>query len=90
MHQNKYRILTINPGSTFTKLAMFENEISIWEKNIKHDIEITDSYTHIIEQLELRKKEILKSLHNEEINFQELILSLVEVNCLDRYKVEPI
>ena len=56
MHQNKYRILTINPGSTFTKLAMFENEISIWEKNIKHDIEITDSYTHIIEQLELRKK----------------------------------
>ena len=42
MHQNKYRILTINPGSTFTKLAMFENEISIWEKNIKHDIEITD------------------------------------------------
>ena len=68
MHQNKYRILTINPGSTFTKLAMFENEISIWEKNIKHDIEITDSYTHIIEQLELRKKEILQSLHNEGIN----------------------
>ena len=90
MHQNKYRILTINPGSTFTKLAMFENEISIWEKNIKHDIEITDSYTHIIEQLELRKKEILQSLHNEEINFQELILSLVEVNYFDRYKVEPI
>ncbi len=68
MHQSKFRILTINPGSTFTKIAIFENEISIWEKMIVHDIKVTESYTHIIDQFDFRKKEIFQSLHNEEIN----------------------
>ena len=68
MHQSKYRILTINPGSTFTKIAIFENEISIWEKKILHNIEVTESYVHIIDQLEVRKKEILQTLHHEGLN----------------------
>ncbi|WP_428909039.1 butyrate kinase [Niallia sp. Krafla_26] len=68
MHQTKYRILTINPGTTFTKIAIFENEISIWEKKILHDIEVTESYVHIIDQLEFRKNEILQSLHYEGLN----------------------
>ena len=90
MHQNKYRVLTINPGSTFTKIAMFENEISIWEKNIKHDIEITDSYTQIIEQLELEKKKFLSLYIMMGLIFQDLMLFQQEVDCLDRYKVELI
>lgn len=68
MHRNRFRILTINPGSTFTKIAIFENEISIWEKMLIHDIEVTESYTQIIDQFDFRKREILQSLHNEEIN----------------------
>lgn len=72
LHDNKHRILIINPGSTFTKIAVFENEISIWEKNIKHNIEITESYTRIIDQYDIRKKIILQTLHNEGINLSRL------------------
>lgn len=72
MDSNKWRILVINPGSTCTKIAVFENKISIWEKNIDHHIAITESYTNIIDQLELRKNIILQTIHNEEINLSRL------------------
>lgn len=72
MQNNKYRILIINPGSTCTKIAVFENEISIWEKSIKHDIEVTESYTRIIDQFAFRKEAILETLHNEGINLSRL------------------
>ncbi|WP_338451687.1 butyrate kinase [Niallia oryzisoli] len=72
MREHKHRILIINPGSTGTKIAVFENEISIWEKNIKHDIEATESYSNIIEQFDFRKDIILKTLHNEGINLSKL------------------
>jgi butyrate kinase len=72
LNQRKYRLLIINPGSTFTKVAIFENEISIWEKKMNHDIEVTESYTRIIDQLVFRKQEILQTLHNEGINLSRL------------------
>ena len=72
MPEMKYRILVINPSSTTTKMAIFENEISMWERTIKHDIEITESYKQIIDQYEFRKKNILETLHNEGINLSKL------------------
>jgi len=72
LREHKYRILTINPGSTSTKIAVFENEISIWEKNIKHNIEATESYSNIIEQFDFRKHSILQTLHKEGINLSRL------------------
>ena len=36
--QNKvYRIFVINPGSTSTKLALFENERKVFSENVFHD-----------------------------------------------------
>ena len=36
-----YTILTINPGSTSTKIALFRNEELIWNVTIRHsDIQI--------------------------------------------------
>ncbi|WP_071395701.1 butyrate kinase [Bacillus tuaregi] len=72
MREQKYRILIINPGSTSTKIAVFENEISIWEKNIKHEIEATESYSNIMEQFTFRKDSILQTLHTEGINLSNL------------------
>ena len=72
MPEKKYRILVINPRSTTTKMAIFENEISLWERTIKHDIEITESYKQIIDQYEFRKKNILETLHKEGINLSKL------------------
>lgn len=35
----KYRVLTINPGSTSTKVAVFDDETEVFSKNIVHAAE---------------------------------------------------
>ena len=34
-----YKVFAINPGSTSTKIAMFEGEKEIFSRNISHDAE---------------------------------------------------
>jgi len=58
----KYKILVINPGSTSTKIAVFENETSVFLKNIKHSTEDLKAFTCITDQYEFRKSIILKEL----------------------------
>ena len=57
-----YRILSINPGSTSTKIAVFENEKNVFLKNIKHSSEELAPYKNITEQYEFRKAKILNEL----------------------------
>lgn len=66
------RILVINPGSTSTKIGVFDNEFSIFEKTIRHDMDTINQYDSIIEQYEFRKQTILESLDTEGINVSRL------------------
>lgn len=59
-----YRILTINPGSTSTKIAVYENEKEIFVKNIKHSAEDIARFPNIISQLDYRR-DIIMSVLNE-------------------------
>jgi butyrate kinase len=70
--QSKYRVLVINPGSTSTKIGVFENENSIFEKTIRHKSEDLKKYMYIIDQYEYRKKVILEQLDYEGINISKL------------------
>ncbi|HEY2420780.1 MAG TPA: butyrate kinase [Neobacillus sp.] len=72
MQDQKYRILIINPGSTSTKIGIFDNEIPIFEKTIRHEAEMINSYSYIIDQYEFRKNTILETLDNEGINISKL------------------
>ncbi|MFD1736381.1 butyrate kinase [Bacillus salitolerans] len=72
MQENEHRILVINPGSTSTKIGVFSNEVSIFEKTIRHDAEIISSFSNIIDQYEFRKKTILEALDHEGINISKL------------------
>ncbi|OLS40127.1 butyrate kinase [Bacillus sp. MRMR6] len=72
MPENVYRMLIINPGSTSTKIGVFDNDRSILEKNIRHDSEIINSFANIIDQYEFRKSTILETLDNEGINISKL------------------
>ena len=56
------RILVINPGSTSTKLAVYDNENQLWSENIYHPAEELARFGHVNEQYEFRKNLILKSL----------------------------
>lgn len=67
-----FRILTINPGSTSTKIGVFSNDIPLFEKTIRHDTEIINTFDNIIEQYEFRKNTILETLDTEGINISKL------------------
>lgn len=59
-----YRILAINPGSTSTKIAVFENESERWETNISHPENQLADFEHIYEEYEFRERIIKKELEN--------------------------
>jgi butyrate kinase len=72
LQEKEYRILIINPGSTSTKIGIFDNEISVFEKTIRHDAEIINMFNNIIDQYEFRKNTILETLDIEGINISKL------------------
>jgi butyrate kinase len=72
MQDKVYRILVINPGSTSTKIGVFDNEVCIFEKTIRHETESINNFASIIDQYEFRKTTILETLDNEGINISKL------------------
>ena len=61
-------ILTINPGSTSTKIAVFENETPIFIKNISHPVEELRQFRKIVDQFHFRKDIILDELKKTDID----------------------
>ncbi|MFC0269878.1 butyrate kinase [Metabacillus herbersteinensis] len=72
MQENEYRILVINPGSTSTKIGVFDNERSIFEKTLRHDTDKINTFPSIIDQYEFRKQTILETLDQEGMNISKL------------------
>ncbi|MGV8154917.1 MAG: butyrate kinase [Alkaliphilus sp.] len=67
-----YRILTINPGSTSTKIAIFDNEKPVFEEAIRHSTEEISKYDKLFDQYEFRKRVILETLSEKGINLTKL------------------
>ncbi len=67
-----YRILAINPGSTSTKLAVYEDERCVFEHSVKHTTEEIMAYTQIIDQYPFRKQTILDALAEAGIDLSGL------------------
>lgn len=63
-----YRMLIINPGSTSTKIAVYDGNIMVFEETLRHDVEELSKYGDVIQQLEFRKEIILNSLRENEID----------------------
>ncbi|MBO6163513.1 MAG: butyrate kinase [Lachnospiraceae bacterium] len=57
-----YRILVINPGSTSTKVSVYENETSLFEESIFHDAPTLLRYPHVNLQVPFRYQVILEML----------------------------
>ncbi|NOU59042.1 butyrate kinase [Marinifilum caeruleilacunae] len=70
------RILAINPGSTSTKIAVFQGDKSVFLKNIKHSAEELAEFNQITEQFEFRKNIIMKEMVDAEIQI-DLIEAVV-------------
>lgn len=70
--QNTFKILTINPGSTSTKAAVYENGTEIYKKNIHHPLAEIQKYTVATDQSALRKHAIMSFLHEMELDPRSL------------------
>lgn len=60
-----YKILVINPGSTSTKVSLFENEKSVWEHSKFHDASVLLQFDHVNLQMDFRYNVILEMLKEE-------------------------
>jgi butyrate kinase len=63
-----FKILSINPGSTSTKIAVYEDEKLILLHSIRHTAEELKPYNSIMDQYEFRKSIILKKLSNDDVD----------------------
>ena len=67
-----YKILTINPGSTSTKIGLFEGEECLYSANVSHDANELKKYATISDQLEYRRDMILNLLDENNIDLSEV------------------
>ena len=63
-----YRIFIINPGSTSTKLSMFENDRCLFTEDTFHDSSILLGFPTINDQLDYRMAVVHKFLRDREID----------------------
>jgi butyrate kinase len=62
-----YRILVINPGSTSTKVALFENEIPLLQETLRYDTAELAPFAHIADQFAFRRDSVLHWLEGKGI-----------------------
>lgn len=67
-------ILAINPGSTSTKIAVYQNIRPIFQKSIVHGIDQLKGFAKIVDQLSFRKKLILEELADAKIDISKINL----------------
>lgn len=67
-----YKLLIINPGSTSTKIGVFEDENLILEETLRHSAEEIGRYATIYDQFEFRKEVILNVLKEKGFDINTL------------------
>ncbi|MFP4460433.1 MAG: butyrate kinase [Candidatus Zixiibacteriota bacterium] len=63
-----YRVLVINPGSTSTKVALFDDEKEVFTEVLRHDEKKLEKYGGITNQYEFRRDIILGALEKHDID----------------------
>ena len=66
------RILCINPGSTSTKVAVYQNEEPLFCQTLRHSAEELAPFEKIADQLELRRRVVLDCLREHGIPAESL------------------
>ena len=67
-----YKVLTLNPGSTSTKIALFEGEECLYSKNVSHDAGELEKFASLSEQLPYRRDMILSLLKEANVSLEDV------------------
>ena len=67
-----YKLLIINPGSTSTKLAIYEDEKEVFTETLRHSSEEIGKFKYVLQQENFRTDAILKILRDKKIDIKEI------------------
>jgi len=67
-----YKILAVNPGSTSTKIAVYEDEKELFSESIVHSDEELKKYEKVTDEFGMRKETILNSMKNHGVEEKDL------------------
>lgn len=67
-----YRILTINPGSTSTKVAVYHEELEIYKESFEHSIHELSQFKKITDQFDFRRGVVTEALSRNNIALESL------------------
>ena len=66
------RLLIINPGSTSTKVSVFDDDNNVFTESVFHDAPLLLSFPSVNEQLPFRKKVVLSLLSEYKIRLESI------------------
>ena len=72
MGTNNYRVLTVNPGSTSTKLGLFEGESRVFSVTVEHDAAELAKFDTVSAQLPYRRDTILSVLAEKGVDLSSI------------------
>ena len=67
-----YRILVINPGSTSTKIGVYEDEQLLFDKTLRHSAEDIAQFKTIAAQKDWRRDLVMRALREQGIDARTL------------------
>lgn len=70
MEDKIYKVLVINPGSTSTKVAVYENETEQFREEIIHDQKELLKYTAMLDQLDMRIEAVHHALKKHDFKVE--------------------
>jgi butyrate kinase len=72
MSDTKYTILAVNPGSTSTKIAVYEDDRELFRSSIDHDTQTLSRFARTIDQIPLREQGIMDCLREHDFDLSRL------------------
>jgi len=68
----KRLILAVNPGSTSTKLALYDGDTQLFEETLRHSARELEGFRRIVDQLTFRHDIIMKALENAKTDLKNI------------------
>ncbi|MDD3705880.1 MAG: butyrate kinase [Clostridiaceae bacterium] len=72
MNSRNFRLLVLNPGSTSTKIAVFDNDKELKKSTVKHPPEEIQNFKSIWDQYDYRKRKILDWVRENNFKLDEI------------------
>jgi hypothetical protein len=68
-----HRVLVINPGSTSTKVAVYEDEQPLFVKTLSHSSQQLSAFSHVLDQYDFRLEAVLELLQGRDVPLTSLL-----------------